>query len=488
MSDHHQPSLVKFQANAQALQENDPIDTSSGAEELPISVLQITTILRAYWKVSVTVFVVVVSLSILGLLVLPKSYSGVSTMLVEFDSRDPLAAKGPAEFAPSNYLPTQIELMQSDAVLDGVINRLSLKKVPEFIAGVKEHDPALRDVVLDKLRANLDVEPGRMGSQLIYVTATASSATLSADIANAVADSFLEQHFSDTAGPSAQRAQRYGEELASLKVKVIEAQTALTDFRKSAGADYLDSKTDLESDLLNSLEHRLLDTRNALRANQARAGDSRGMTTSTLTSTQISTLRDEGNKLEASMAQLRTEYGANHPEVIALQSKIVANKAAQASNQTAFMKATHSDIQVNSSEVEALEKAVGVQRAKVAKIRAYKDQEVKFGLEFESAQTVYKKALDGYDQQAFAASGQNSQIRIASRARVPVKASKPRPLKFLAAGIAAGLVLAFLAPFLLELPRRRIRCRDDIERDMKIPILIEISPQSNKHLFAGTRA
>ena len=52
------------------------------------------------------------------------------------------------------------------------------------------------------------------------------------------------------------------------------------------------------------------------------------MTTSTLTSTQISALREEGNKLEASMAQLKTEYGPNHPEVIALQSKIDSNKAA----------------------------------------------------------------------------------------------------------------------------------------------------------------
>ena len=209
------------------------------------------------------------------------------------------------------------------------------------------------------------------------------------------------------------------------------------------------------------------------------------MTTSTLTSTQISALREEGNKLEASMAQLKTEYGPNHPEVIALQSKIDSNKAALQVAQSSFMKATSSDVQVNSAEVDALEKAVAAQRAKVAQIRVYNDTAVKYELEFESAQTVYKKALDGYDQQAFAASGQNSQIRIAQRARVPVKASKPKPLKFLAGGIGAGLLLALLLPFVLELPQRRIRCRDDVERDLKIPVLLEISSLSNNPLPSG---
>lgn len=481
MSDYQQPSLLNMQENSHEFQMHSPDDSSVETDEFPVSVLQVTTILRAYWKVSVLVFVFVVALAILGYMVSPKSYSGIATLLVELDSRDPLAAKSPAESAPNSFLPTQIELMQSDAVLDGVIKRLSLDHVPEFIKGIQADDPAIRDVILGRLRADLEVEPGRLGSQLVYITATASSAPLSADIANAVADSFLEQHFADTSGPSEERARRYGEELNSLKQKVIEAQAALTDFRKSSGADYLDSKTDLEADLLSATEHRLLDARNALRSNQARVDDSRGMTTSTLTSTQVSTLREEGNKLEAAMAQLRTVYGPNHPEVIALQSKIVANKAALASNQSAFAKATNSDIQVNYSEVEALQKAVAEKRAKVAQMRAYKDKEVKYVLEFESAQSVYKKALDGYDQQAFAASGQSTQIRVGSRARVPVTATKPKLIKFIALGLFGGLVLALAAPFLLEFPRRRIRCRDDIERDMKIPILLEMSHMSKDH-------
>ena len=477
MSDNHPPSLVYYQEN-----QRDRFNAVSEApspvaeEEFPITVKQVITILRAYRKISLLTFAIVILLVGVIFFVLPKSYTGVASILVEVDSRDPLAAKDTSDFSQSNYLPTQLELIQGDAVLDGVISRLSLTQTPEFAGAAHQNDPSNNDLILTKLREKLDVEQGRFGSQLIYITATASSAALSADIANAVVDSFLEQHYSDTAGPSVEKAKRYSEELASLKQKVIEAQTALTDFRKKSGADYLDSKTNLESDLLNSLEHRLQETRNNLRSSQARIGEARGMTTSTLNSTQVVGLREEGTKLEAQMAQMKTQFGPNHPEVIALQSKIDANKAAQAANQTTLAKATNSDIQVSNSEVESLEKAVAVQRGKVAQMTAFNDREVKYRLEFESAQAVYKKALDGYDQQAFAASGQNSRIRIASRARVPVKASKPHPLKFLALGLAGGLFAALLMPFLLELPRRRVRCRDDIERDMKIPVLAELVP------------
>ena len=193
-----------------------------------------------------------------------------------------------------------------------------------------------------------------------------------------------------------------------------------------------------------------------------------------LASPTLAPLREEGAKLAIRMAQMRTEYGPNHPDVVALQSQIDANKAAQAAAQSTYSSATDSDIQVNSKEVAALESAVAAQRAKVLRMKLARDQAGKYQLELDSAQTVYKKALDGYDQQQFAATGQSSRIRIASRARPPVKASEPSLKKFLVRGFGGGLAVALALPFLLEFPRRKIRCRDDLERGLKVPVLIQM--------------
>jgi polysaccharide biosynthesis transport protein len=461
-----------------------PANESEG-EAFPISFAQITAIYKTYWRISAAVFagtfIAVMSL----MLVVPQSYSAIATMLVDFHSPDPLAAKELSDFGPGSYLPTQIELMQSDAVLEGVIERLDLASKSEYTSGHKGGDDSLHDWISIKLRKNLDIEPGRAGSQLIYVTATASTANMAADIANAVSDSFLSQNFSDKMAPSSDRIRRYDEELASLKSKVEAAQVALTEFRKRSGAVNFDGKTDVEVELLSSLEHRLLEARNSLRSIEARSAGKKDVTSAMLASPTVTGLREEGNKLAARMAQLKTEFGPNHPDVISLQAQIDANKAAQASAQTTFSTATSTDSTVISKEVQSLESAVAAQRAKVSRLNQYRDQAGKYQVELESAQTVYKRALDGYDQHQFAATGQSSRIRVASKARPPVKATEPSLKKFLIRGFGGGLFLALALPFVLELPRRRIRCEDDLERGMKIPVLIQLPYIPDTQLSGG---
>lgn len=448
-------------------------DDSEG-DSFPISPAQVIAILKTYWKHSALTFFIVLSSSLGLMTVVPKTYTAISTLLVGFDSPDPLAAKEMADFGPGSYLPTQIELIQSDAVMDVVIERLGLTTVPEFTSGFRGQGEAMHDWVALKLRKSLSIEPGRAGSQLIYISASATTSEMSANIANAVADAFLAQHFSAQIDPSGERVRRYEEELASLKRKVDEAQAALTEFRKHSGAVDFDLKSNVDVELLSSLEHRLLDARNALRSNEARATTHKDMNTSMLTSPTLVPLREEGAKLAAKMAQLRTEYGPNHPDVVALQSQIDANRAAQNAAQSALSSAASSDSKAAAQEVSSLENAVAAQRARVLRLKQYDDQASKYQLELESAQMVYRKALDGYDQQQFAATGQSSRIRIASRARPPVKASDPSLKKFLIRGFGGGLFIAVVLPFALELPRRKIRCRDDLERGLKVPVLIQM--------------
>ena len=468
-------SLTSYTPPVQGAMDRDASDGASDAEQSLISVHQIITILRAYWKISATLFAVVATLTVVVVLSLPKTYAAVATLMVNFKSQSALAAQ---EISDSgSYLSTQMELIQSDSVLDDAIARISLTQVPEFVRGHQGAAATLNDWVAAKLREKLEVGSGRYGSQLIYITANASSADLSADIANAVVDSFMERQHTGAFSSSNERAARYSEELDALKRKVEQAQRNVSSFRSRAGSIDLDARSDLDRNLLQTLENKLLEARNAQASSQARMASKQELTTSMLTSTTISSLRDEGNRLAARMAQLRAEYGPRHPEVVALQSQIDANQASLAGAKNTIQSANSSDLTVSSNEVAALEKAVAAQRAKVMQTSQYRDQSSKFQLELESAQSVYRKALDGYDQEYFASKdGQASRISIVSRARAPVKHSKGKTLKLLLLGVGGSAFLALLLPFALELPRRRIRCRDDLERDMKVPVLIELPP------------
>ena len=118
--------------------------------------------------------------------------------------------------------------------------------------------------------------------------------------------------------------------------------------------------------------------------------------------------------------------------------------------------------------------AVAAQRAKVMDLRERQGEGAKLVLELESAQSVYKRALDGYDHFLFASADNSIDVSLVSRASPPVKASEPNKPKLLLMGIFAALVLGFALPLAYELLfSRRLRCSDDLERSFGIPVLAQ---------------
>jgi uncharacterized protein involved in exopolysaccharide biosynthesis len=415
---------------------------------------------------------------------MPKTYVGVAALMVNSAANDPLAGAQVATAAGmlSNYVATQMELLQSSEVLTGVIDKLNLTADPEFASGNRGGDDTLREWVEAKLRKNLEIEQGRGGSQLIYISASAANPVQAADIANAVADAFTDQQDQRTNGPASERAKRYTGELADLKRKVTQAQDAATQFRNRSGTIDLDTKVDVEMDALTNLERRLQEVRNGLVTNRAKTAGSQDVSAPVMASQTVRTLREEDARLRSRMAQLRISLGPNHPQVVELKSQIDANSASLAAALASFSRATSSEIAVSSSEVAALERAVNEQRQKVLDSRRSRDEGAKYQLEMESAQAAYKRALDGYDQIMFVHS---TNINVASRARPPIRAEKPNAIKNMAMGAALGLLLALVLPFLYELLNRRVRCRDDVERDFGIPVLVEFPPLGHSPRMAA---
>ena len=113
-------------------------------------------------------------------------------MIATSDVKDALAGRDfPVEMITS-YVATQIELMTSPIVLEPVVNQLHLTQDKEFTAGFSGTPDALREFAQKSLAASIQVERG-VGGQLLYVSASAKSANKAAEIANAVADVYMDQ-------------------------------------------------------------------------------------------------------------------------------------------------------------------------------------------------------------------------------------------------------------------------------------------------------
>jgi uncharacterized protein involved in exopolysaccharide biosynthesis len=429
-----------------------------------VSVAQVSAILLAYWKQIAVITVVAITLGVVAIKSLPKTYTATATLIVDSDVRDPLAGRDfPVEMITS-YVSTQIELMTSPMVLLPVVDRLHLMEDKHFTAGFSGSGDALREFVQKNLSAAILVERG-IGGQLLYVSASAKSATKAADIANAVADVYMEQDRRRLNDPARERAQRYTEELTELREKATLAQDKVTAFRKENGiGDMTSESTGAEIQVLDSLHQRLLETQNLRRSLEAKQSGPQSSANETIASTSVQGSNTMLDAQLSQLAQLSATYGPQHPKVRELNAQIAQTRESTGTELARTKELERKYIQ-----------AVAEQEEKVLKLRQAQDEGSKLVLELESAKSVYKHALDGFDQIMFQAVANHASVSVVSRAVPPLRASKPNKIKLMMVVLVLGVGLGVGLPLGYGLLiARRLRCRDDVERDFGIAVLAQL--------------
>lgn len=439
-----------------------------------LSLSQLFSILMAWRRLSLLIAGVVVLAVGIACAFWPRTYEATTTLMVNFEVNDPLGGQEFPTGLLGSYMATQVELARGSEVLLAVIERLKLAGNPLYSAGYQGDQQSLSNWIEAVLRKQLLIEQGRYGSQLLYVTFSASSAAEAARIANAVADVYSEQQHRRLTGPATERARRYTEQLAELKAKVIRAQENVTGFRHTSGLVDSDAKIDLDMQALATQEQRLMEAQNTVRIASARASARQSVGSEVLNSPTIQTLKSQLAVQGARLSELRETMGSRYPQVLELQSQIASTRSVLDAELRAYSGNTAEDL-ASARKIESQQQqAVDEQRIKVTGTRELQDAGAKYLLELESAQSVYKRALDGYDQIMFASNGAYNNLSFVSRATPPTKASKPKLRLAMLLALVGGGGLGIAIPLAYEFFNRRIRCRDDIETDHGIPVLIEL--------------
>jgi polysaccharide biosynthesis transport protein len=457
-----------------------PVEDSGAAlQEAPsgLSATQILVILRFYWKITLLIGVSITAVAAFGIKLLPKTFTATATLIIDSTRKDPLAAVGVPENEMPSYIATQMELILSPIVLLPAVDRLKLTTDPQFLAGYRGDDEAgRREYAARNLAGALQVDIGR-GGQLLYITASAKYPWRAAELANGVTDVYLEEERRRANEPAAERARRYSEEVTELRAKVATAQNNLAAFRQQRGITELgnnNENADNETQALSTLEQHLLEAQNQRRSLEARSAGQQLSADEALASPAIQQLKTQLSTQQTQLVQLTTTHGPQHPKVLELKSQLALTKR-QLDDELHTISDNVTNDLVRARDLETrYARAAADQRAKVLHLRALQGEGAKLELELESAQSVYKRALDGFDQIAFASASNNANVSLLSRAPPPFKASKPNKNKLLMGACVVALLLALGVPLGYELLfARKLRCRDDIERAFALPVLAE---------------
>jgi polysaccharide biosynthesis transport protein len=439
-----------------------------------LSMEQIRTILWAYRKLSLMIVLVMAALTFAVVMLWPRTYESTATLLVNYEVNDPLNSKEFPIGLLSSYLATQTELMSNSETLLKVVDQLNLTEDKEYRAGYFGSGGSLREYVQKKLSKNLTIYQGQSGSHLIYVTAAARTPEKAALIANTVAEIYKGQEFTRSTGPAVERAKRYSEQLKQLSAKVNQSQEAFTAFHQRNGLiESGDGKATTEVSLLSDLEKQLIDAERATRLAESRSSGDLISADQVMSSQLVQQIKQQLSQQESKLAELQITLGPRHPQVIELNSQIAATRASLTREIDSYSRNATNGLNSAQQLEQKLRRAVAEQRQKVLATSQLHDQAEKLRLDLESAQAVYKRALDGYDQVMFASLGHYTNVDVVGHAIPPVKSSKPKIPIFLALGLFAAVGLGLFLPLAYELTHRRMRCRDDFERDNGVPVLVE---------------
>jgi uncharacterized protein involved in exopolysaccharide biosynthesis len=388
-------------------------------------------------------------------------------------------AASTAQFDES-AIQSQVELLRSREIADAVIDRLDLTRRPEFdparqpslfraimvLLGLGENpaDESIRQRVMESYFERLTVYPIQR-SRVIGVEFSAPDPELAAEVANAIADSFVALQ-QDAKRQSAVAATAWlQQEIERLRARVAEAEQAVADYRAEHDLFNVDRQGaeagDLSTQQLGDLSAELIRARAARAEAEARAqqiqqlldeGGAIEASTEVLSSQIVQRLRERQGALRAQIAELGTTLLPGHPRIRALEQQ-VANLEAQIRQEAAKVLASlNTAARVAAAREASLRASLDAAKVDVSRSNEQEIQLRALQREAAAQRELLESFLSRY-REAAARTDANylpADARIISRAVVPTEPSFPKKTMMSVAAAVAVLLIAVAILLLRE--------------------------------------
>lgn len=437
---------------------------------------QFLRILRARWKLTLSIFVLVVLAAIVGSLVFPKKYEASATVIIDSrpDAVSPLQTLGGA--SSMSYLATQIDVIESRAVAQRVVRTMRLGENQTLRADWEKESKGRGNYevwLADLMSKGVKVKPSRE-SNVIAIGYEGSDPAFAAAMANAFATAYIDTTVQFRVNPARQYSDFFEERARLARAKLEQAQQKLTQAQEAKGILATDERLDVEVQRLSDLSQQVL----ALRANRAdaqnRSRESQRNPSGSpevIANQLVATLKTELARSEIKLSELLERYGDMHPSVINERAN-VSNLRSQIQRETNLVTRSlgvTSTVSVN-REAE-INSAYEAQRDKIMKLKTARSELSVLEREVENAQRIYDAIVARLSQTNLEGSTSQAGVMILSPATEPTKPSSPKILLNILISMVLGALLAMMAAMGIELIDRRVRSSDDLTQLFEVAVL-----------------
>ena len=403
---------------------------------------------RHAWKIAVFVVLCLGATYVISARITPIYES---SSVIDVDRQAPSAIIGQDATragAPNDsdqFLATQIKLIESDAVLRPVAQKYNLLNAERQLA---KEDPAFAQRAADApvllTRLKITRPPN---TYLLYISYRSPNPQLAANVANAIAQSYLEHSYDIRIRSSANLSRFMEQQLEELKAKMEKSGMALAQFEREMNVINPEEKT-------NILSARLLQLNQDYTAAQSdrvkKEAAWNSMKSGSLEAAQVSgqgealvTLIQKLNEAKQHFAQIRTIYGSNHPEFRKASSEVGEIQKQFEDTRKNIADRIQVDYNQAVNREQMLQAAVSETKAEYDRLnsRSFEYQELK--REAEADKKLYEELVSKIKEGSINAGFQNNNIRIADVARPALRPVFPNK--------SLNLVLAFLFSMIIAI-------------------------------------
>jgi capsular exopolysaccharide synthesis family protein len=325
------------------------------------------------------------------------------------------------------FMATQISLIESDTVLRPVADQYKLRELEQDSSddsrfGARSHDAP---VVLKQLKV---ARPPN--TYLLKISYRSIDPLLAALVANAVAQSYLERTYDIRFRSSASLSSFMERQLEELKAKMERSSSALAQFERELNVINPEEKTSIISSRLLQLNTEYTNAQGERVRKEALYGLAKGGSPDALqVSTQgapLAKLAEQLNAAEQKFAEIKTHYGPAHPEYKKAESEVTEVQRQIQGTRQNISQRIQLDYQAALDREQMLKNAVTQTKAEFDRLNARSFEYESLKREAETDRKLYDELIQKIREAGINAGFQSSSIRIADRARPPLKPVFPR--------------------------------------------------------------
>jgi succinoglycan biosynthesis transport protein ExoP len=447
-----------------------------------MSLHQFLLILRARWRVALAVALGTVLLALLVSLLLPRTYTAQTSVLVDVRTPDPVmgAVAMQGLVAPS-YMATQVDIIGGERVAQHVVKALKLDEDPDLRADwqkATEGRGSLVGWIAGTLQRGLDVHPARE-SNVINIVYRGRDPEQVARVADAFAQAYLDTSVALKTEPAKVYAQWFDDQAKTLRARLEEAQSRLSNYQQKAGLVSGDERLDHETTRLAELSAQLTQ----VQGQNTEVGSKRNARGDTVAevmqSSVINGLKSDVSRLDAKVREAGAYLGPNHPQMQRMQAELAGLRAQLQAEVGRINSSIDTSWRVGQQRERELQGAVAAQKARVMMLNKQRDELNVYRRDVEAAQRAYEEVSKNANQSRLQSlTNQTNVVRLDS-ASAPLEPSSPRTKFNLLVAAFGGTLLGIGLALLLELANRRVRSAEDIAMALDVPVLARLSGRSS---------